>query len=360
MADVVENGKASAVGNLVHSELPMTRYPEAIDKRGSNQTGGNENLNLHKNLEDYNMAEHVNAIADAVMAIQKTLGIAPQIATTEKDASGNIIKDATQLRNLMKTKTVKSRLDTIEDKNYDTRYGGPNWKAEDGQTLEGHKHTGKKGQPTKIDLTKEVTGLLPRQNINLAYNNVNGLTGANISINTSKPETLDSAIADKLSLSEGGTVKANLAVEGTVANRWERDYDSAILVGDKEVDTTSYNRATYKNLTGAHTFLNQKMTNLYFGRYVLIVRAKTNSLVNANLMQLSSRTANGTTAKYINLKGTEFKTANTWQNFYFVFDYNETLKNGGIRIDKLATSAAVKLSIDYAIVTPVHPAIFDR
>lgn len=351
----IPNGFANAVGNNVHEDLTMTRYPEAMDKRGSNKTGGNENLNTHKNLEDYNMAEHVNALADSVMAIQRALGIQPQLSTSDT-ATG------AELYNLLRTKTVKSRFDTLENKNFDDRYGGPNWKPEDKQTLEEHKHTGEKGHPTKINLNGEVQGVLPVNNVDLRYNQTSGLTGAKISINGSKSDSIDKVVADKLSRTEGGTIDAGLITKGTSWTRWGRDYDVTNLTGDKEIDNEAFAMATYKSTNAKHTFLDTKFDDLYFGRYVLIVRAKTNTLLNADLIKVSTTNPNGGEVSFDVYKGNEFTSVNTWQNFYFVLDHNAktTNKNGSFKIEKLATASAVKVSLDYAIITPVHPAIFDR
>jgi hypothetical protein len=286
-----ENGKANAVGNNVHTDLPLTRYPEAIDNRGSNEAGGNENLNLHQNLEDYNMAEHVNALADAVMSIQRALGIAPQLHTSQKDSSGNVITDSETLLNLMKTKTVKTRLDTLEDKNFDSRYGGPEWSATSGQHLVGHTHTGETGHPQKVRLTSEVQGLLPRQNINLDYNTVGGLTGANISINATRSDSIDAVVADKLSQKEGGVIQKDLVVNGRTWNRVGRDYDAPQIAGDKESDSNaSLGISTYKKSTEGHVFLHNGIGSLYYGKYVAIIRAKADELISGDLIKVSTIT----------------------------------------------------------------------
>jgi hypothetical protein len=361
MANV--NGQDNAVGNNVYAELPMTRYPQNLDKRGSNDSGGNQNLNLHANLVDYNMAEHVNALADAVMAIQKALGIAPQLATVVKDANGNTITDAATLLSMMQSKTVKSRLDTLEAKNFDTRYGGPTWVDGEHNTIQEHKHTGSGHNPAKVDLQAEVQGKLPRANLDLTYNAATGLTGANISINSTTNKSIDTVLNDKLSKSQGGTIDKDLEVDGKSWTRWGRDYDITDFTGDtgNDVDTLS-NQAIYKNTNTSHTFVSKKFDNMYYGRYVMIVRMKTDTLYDGSLIKLSTVAQTGDDAEYAVFKGTDFKAANTWQNFYLIFNHepNTTSGQGQFSVQKYATSSNVKVSLDYVLLTPVHPAVFDR
>lgn len=357
-----ENGRANAVGNDVYTALPLTRYPEAIDSRTG--AGQNNNMLLWKNLENYNMSEHVNAIADAVMSIQRALGISPQLPTTVKDQNGNVITDRTALVQMMQVNTVKSRLDGIENKNFDTRYGGPNWKTTDKQTIQEHKHTGKgPGHPSKIDLELEAQGQLPRANMDLVYNSPTGLTGANIALNTEGNQTISAAFKDSLSKSAGGTVQKFAEFEGKMWTRWNRDYDVTDLTGDEIADSdTLLNLCKYKNQTAAHTFISKKFDNMYYGRYVMIVRAKTNSRVDANLLKLATIAQTGDLSESATFKGTDFKAVDVWQNFYLVLNHepNTTSGTGQFLVEKATTSAAVKVSVDYVLITPVHPAVFDR
>ena len=356
---IPNNGIQNAVGNNVYPDLVLTRYPDYFDER----SGSKENKNMYrwKNLEDFNMAEHVNALSDAIMALQRALGEVPQIATVPKDANGQIITDPAALLALKKIKTVKSRLDDLENKNFDKRYGGPNWKPDTGNTIEEHKHLGQLGGASKIDLTKEVQNKLPKQNVDLSQT-TNGLTGADIFINSTVKVTIDASVGDKLSMSEGGTIKKNLSVEGKTNTRWHREYDVNDLSGTKTADNgTMLNACVTASGLPEFVFLSKKFTNLYYGRYVMIVRAKSNKRVTGNILQLSTVAKSGDSSEVMTVKGTDFKAANQWQTFYLALKHepNTTSGEGELRVKKLTTAEDVTISLDYVLLTPIHPGVFD-
>lgn len=358
---IPNNGIQNAVGNIVYPDLVLTRWPEYFDER----SGAKNNPNMHRwlNLEDYNMSEHVNAISDAIMALQRALGENPQISTDPVDENGNPISlTPEQILNLKKTQTIKRRIDILEKRNFDKRYGGPNWKPEDKQTLEEHKHTGKgPGHPSKIDLTQEVQGKLPKANIDTSQN-ATGLTGADLFINATKKVTVDASLNDKLSQAEGGTIKKDLAVEGRFQSRTNREYDFNDLSGTKVGDTaTLLNYAMLSHDTNETVFIKKPIEGLYYGRYVLVVRAKTNNRVTGNILELSTTAQANDAAETMVLKGTDFKTAGVYQNFYLSFTHEPNVSNskGEFKVRKLATTDAVKVSLDYVLIMPTHPGIFN-
>ncbi|MEK1829018.1 hypothetical protein AAAC51_07665 [Priestia megaterium] len=121
MAGSIDN----AVGNQIYEDLVLTRYPNNLDVREG--TGANPNLIRWTNLKDYNMAEHVNALQDAVMAMQRMLGAKAQMPAKPTDSNGQPVTDSNALLNIAKTSTVKERIDAIETHDwyadFDQRYG---------------------------------------------------------------------------------------------------------------------------------------------------------------------------------------------------------------------------------------------
>lgn len=357
--NIPNNGIENAVGNNIYKDLILTRYPEYFDERSGSKN--NPNLQRWKNLTDYNMAEHINTLQDTVMAIERVLGELPNIPTEPIDIEGNPIPPET-IELLKRTQTVKARIDILEKRNFDKRYGGPNWKPNTKTTLEEHTHTGGVGKPSKIDLTKEVQNKLPKQNVDLTQTDT-GITGSDIFINKTTNITIDNSMGDKLSKSEGGIVKKDLGVEGRFSSRWHRDYDFNDFSGTKVGDNaTLLNFAVESHDTNATQFIKNKFSGLYYGRYVLCVRAKTNNRVSGDLLELSTTAQNGDVGEKILIKGTDFKAVNKYQNFYLVFTHepNTTGGVGEFLVRKLASTSAAKVTLDYALITPTHPAIFDR
>lgn len=338
--------ESNAVGNLIFPDLNLTSYPNKIDSRNQADSGYNPNMSGFTNLKDYNLAEHVNALADAVMAIQRILGINPQ-----KDAGG---VDRT---------TVSNRIAIVENRNFDDRYGGPGWDLS--QTLVGHTHTGGPGHPSQIDLATEVKNVLSKNHIDLSA--TTGLTGADILMSPTVSTKISDAIADKLSVSQGGTVQKDVHILGRFSSRLSREWTAengseGTLITDV---TTLTNKARRASGTGQIRFLMDRVYNLLCGKYVLGVRARVNSQVNENVLKMSFSDFDGTSyvqrsVKYF--KGMDFQSAGKWQMFYMVFDH-ETLEESGqgyLQIEKPATASSVTVDFDHAYIIPVHPAVFDK
>lgn len=338
----------NAVGNTTYADLNMSFYPAKIDSRNQVDTGFNTNMSGYENMKDYNMAEHVNALADAVMAIQRVLGINPQ-----KDKDGQDNPDG----------TVGGRIKMLEDPTrLDERYGGVGWDLS--QTIVAHTHSGGPGHPSPINLANEVQGLLAKINIDLSQST--GLTGSDLSMSPLKSTKLSDAISDKLSVTQGGTIHGNVSVNGSLQSRITKEWTAIDFQnGSIQSDVRSYsNIVATGSGTGEVRFMDGSVGPLLSGKYVLGVRAKISSLVSENVMKLYFADLGeswvGRNLKYI--QGTDFYEADKWQMFYMVFDH-ETLTESGynhLHIWKTTTSANVTLSIDNAFIMPVHPAVFDQ
>lgn len=355
--------ESNAVGNSKFNDLNMTFYPTQVDAKTEGGAGYNPNLKgfwsagdsqLPSGQDpDYNMAEHVNALADAVIAIQRILGVNPHIDS----AGGNT------------TGTVSTRIGAAENKDayYDARYGGQTWHPDFGQTILTHTHGGGVEEAPKIDLASEVTGKVVKANIDLSQ--ATGVTGADLYMSTSSSSTIDGAIKDKLSTSEGGTIQKNLAVQGGFASRTHREWTAKDVTGGSAITSveTLDNVARRFAGTSQQYVLAQAVPNLLCGKYVLGVRVRTNiklqdSLLTLSFMEYKQSSGGFTTKAQTEIRGSDFDSVNKYQMFYLVFEH-ETMDEVGhnnVRIVRNSTGSSVNIDFDCAWISPIHPAVFDR
>jgi hypothetical protein len=355
--------ESNAVGNSKFTDLNMTFYPTQIDSKIQGNAGYNPNmkgfwsagdLNLPAGQDpDYNMAEHVNALADAIIAVQRILGINPHVDYQGGNTTG----------------TVSSRITAAENKDnyYDKRYGGQNWTTDLGQTILTHTHGGGLSEAPKINLVDEVTGALAKANIDITQ--ATGITGADLVMSSSISTKISDAINDKLSTSQGGIIKKGLSVEGTFSNRTYREWTAKDITGGSQVTDVRTLENVARRFTGTTTqnIVAEPIKNLLMGKYVLGVRVKVSSLVSENVLRLGFYEWNASDERWKTnaatyIKGTDFDIVDQWKMFYLVFDHEsiDSVGHNGIRIVKEATSASVNVDFDCAWVMPVHPAVFDK
>lgn len=330
-------------GKVTYPDLNLTQYPDTLDTRANNV-----NMKGFENLKDYNMAEHINALEDAVMAIQRALGIKPFI---NKDG-------------IDKT-TVGQRIIDLENKDYDPRYGGSGWITS--QTLVGHTHTGQAGHPSQIDLGTETAGTLSKSH--LSFNNTTGgITGADISMSPTDNRKVPDVVNDKLSISQGGIVQKNLTVQGQINSRLMKEWDAdaagaGTLVTDYSTMTNKLRRATG---TGQVEFIWGDVPNLHFGKYVLAVRAKVSSLVTEEVLHLRAYNWYNDgyhLQNYLYIKGTDFDAVNQWKTFYLTFNNASdasTTTGPHLHVWKCATTNNITLDFDNAFIVPTHTAVYDK
>jgi hypothetical protein len=284
-----------------------------------------------------------------------------------KDSSGNVVSNATTISNIASGTNVKLRLDKLEDFSwvpYDRRFGGPTWEANTGSSIQEHKHNGVDSNPAKISLTAEVTGKLPVANIDLT-SGATGLTGDNILLSKTSTSKISDALNDKLSLSTGGVVGKDATIDskGKTQTRWnlELDYrDRPVGVGTQTDANASLGTSVKVTGNTFTTALIREMGSLYFGKYILIARLASDSLVNENMVEVVLETTGGTVIKRTTYKGTDFAVAGQYKQFYMPIDYDGANGIKRIKVNKLNTTANVALNVDYVLVTPIHPAVFDR
>lgn len=352
-----------AVGNEIYDALAMTAYPKNYDAplvRPSTPDKLNKNMLGWQNIgdgtkPDYVMAEHVNALIDAVRSIQWTLGTTPMVPKAKQGETG-----ATAL-NTQRTYTVKRRLDEMEDKNFDERYGGIGWTPSPTRTINNHTHDGTAGNPGKIVLTagSHVTGVLPKANVDLTA--TTGITASDLKVSPQVTDTVAASLADKLSVENGGTVKGDVIFEGATQTRTTREYPTGAMSGASQVDSLTRSRLRKSfGGTAAGTFLSASLATLEYGRYVMGVRVKLVSGTLSGTTVLELRNTSGTTqASYF--MASEFGEVGKWKTVYFVFDHEPTTTSSNlVEIKKLATGTALEIAVDHAYIQPVHPAIYDR
>jgi hypothetical protein len=319
----------------------MTQYPDNIDTRVNNL-----NMKGFENLKDYALAEHVNALEDAVMALQRALGIKPMYDKDNVDRS-----------------SVANRIKLLEGKDYDSRYGGSGWINT--QTLVGHSHTGALGHPSQISLSTEVQGTLPKSK--LSFDASSGITGADLFLSSTDARKLPEVINDKLSISQGGTIRKDLEVQGRLASRLFREWDATDSIEGTQI--TDYTTLINKAARGAGTvqvrYLHHSVQNFLYGTYVLAVRARVSSRVSEEVLHLRMHDMFNTgwvLQNYLYIKGTDFDAANQWQTFYLTFEHgsNVAAKDTHMHVWKPATSNNINVDFDCAWIMPTHPAIYDR
>lgn len=337
----------NAVGNQDHTDLNLTHYPRGIDSRQESDDYYNSNMAGYANREDYNMAEHVNAMADAIMALQRTIGAMPHVDTDGVDRS-----------------TVSTRIRTVEDRDWDDRYGGSGWDTS--QNLVGHTHDGSAGGPSQIRLGRDVQGTLDKSFLNLDEEASGGLSGADLAMSPSNSTTINQSVEDRLSMSKGGRVHGDTRYLGKLESRLFREFDAETMFGTKQSGnstmTGSYRR---RSGTDGGSFVSHSMSSLQYGQYVIGVRARVSSRVDERVLRVKTYTIGDNHEEKLDtsVDGSEFRANGEWQMFYFTTDHETTA--GGqqlfqLRLSKDGTSASVDVDIDHVFVMPTHTAVLDR
>lgn len=334
-----------------YKDLNLTQYPNQTDNR-TNNTNMRGFTNVGEGqIPDYVMAEYVNSALDGLMAVQRTLGVTPMVPYDTLPGNRNAVIEG---------QTVDSRLTRIEDGLFDERYGGEGWRfVPNRPTLSKHNHDGLNGHPGKINLVTEVTGLLPKQNINLTQKN--GLTGADLFVSPSNNWKIKDALDDALSKTSGGVVTGDVDFEGRFSSRTRMDFIADELTNFSQGGLMSDNQATsgralaVSSSSGVLNLLeltSDLKKQLVYGKYILSIRVKSSQAVASSLLRFQL----GSTQE--NVSGSLIDTS--YKQLYFVFEQDATTKNQNLLIRKLATTNNVTLTIDSVFIEPIHPAVLDR
>lgn len=342
--------KGYILGKVHYSDLNMTQYPDKVDSSIVTDPGYNENMRGFENIKDYNMAEHVNSVTDAVMSVQRALGTMPFVDKDGVDRG-----------------TVSSRLTMLENKDYDARYGGSGWILS--QTLVGHTHTGEAGHPSQINLVTETQGRLPANKLNLSYGNPDAVTGGDISVSSTDSRKIVDAINDKLSITQGGSIQKSLEVKGSFMSRFYREWDASTISGGTLITDYSAMTNQIKRFAGTNEgwFIGtNNIENLNYGRYVASFRVRVSSLASQEVFRTGyyymNSEGNWNYQSGISIKGTDFKAVNQWQMFYHTFEHKgeRVDATGSLHVVRAATTNQMNVDLDNIIIMPTHPAIYDR
>lgn len=351
-----------AIGNKEnYQDLNLTNYPNFLDSRSetpNNPYRYNKNMRGFVNvgegeaLPDYVMAEYINAALDGLMALERAIGATPMVPSGTSLAT---------IPSVIESSTVAARISRIENGLFDERYGGAGWSYIPGRpTLSSHEHTGLTGQPGKINLVNEIEGILKKNNVDLT--SATGITGADLSVSKTNVTLISDALADSLSKSAGGTINGAVIFKKALRSRtggdWRAD-ELPILSGTSLlVDTAA--SAGKALVSGSNTSATQlfslsatERTDLLFGKYICIVRLKASTMVSGYGLRFQL----GNATQDILGGGLP---VDSYKQFYFVFEQNETTKPAHLTFTKLATGAALSVSIDSIIIEPIHPAVLDR
>ncbi len=346
------------VAKTNYTALDLTLYPSQLDTRDNN-----ENMRGFVNIgegykADYVYAEYINALGDAVMAIQRALGTNPMVPSWIT-AAGDIIASA-------ENDTVGERLTVIESgAPFDKRYGGTGWSyTADRPTLSKHTHNGVGQNPDPISLTTDVTGKLPKTKLQLDAigNSATAVTGADLYVSPANLISLADAVTDGLSRSKGGVVTGDVSLRGATQTRTHLSYLSDEMSTRTGVTRESDSAATAgitlqafgTDAADLFSLPAADKQQLLFGRYVAAVRVKCSAVTHTPVLQISQG------ATTVTIHADEFGSANSYKQFYFVFDHNAATKATPVVFRKLATTAATIVAIDNIMVEPIHPAVLDR
>ena len=335
-----ENNKFTTKEN--YKDLNLTLWPNNIDTRDKNPNmKGFTNIGEGQ-VPDYVMAEYVNSLGDAVMAIQRSIGVAPMLYVGA-EASESIIENS----------TVSKRIARIESGLFDERYGGTGWENVEGRpTLNNHSHTGKNGHPKKIDVTEEITGKLPKHNIDLSQT-ANGLTSDDISMSRTDKTSIQKSVEDKLSKSIGGTIAGPVVLQSPIQTTNSLHQTTPVMTTNstKVSDNQTKSKQAIKHINGKEMCMID-FSNLDYGYYAIAFRMKKTN---------DSETSESIVAKLGNssivFKGEEVK--KEYKQLFWVIDHNSP-DNKTLTLVANATNSEQAFFLDNVVVSPTHPAILDR
>lgn len=348
----------------------LTSYPDAMDK--NNENIRKEIVDFDKRSSDTDpmlyhiLAGDVKGLQQAVFAVQETLGIRPQSSFG----------------------TVDLRIAALEDyEDLDERFGGSTWRGLwtashdvngdpiDGiplpPTIMGHLHDGSTTGAPKIDLSRDVTGVLSKAGIDLA--NETGITGEDIKLSSGSTKTITERFDDKYDKT-GGSLSGPVAVGGTFNSQIYKEADAYWLVpgvgsvGTQVADQDAYSGQARKVLaSGGAGNLLYYGTNMRYGDYSVGLRMKVSSVDSPQAVGKVVVYSSGTMVKTVDIIPNRFESVE-YQMFYVTFKHKRgTSADKSVQVYvKWSGSSVVPveqscdLTADSIVITPVHPAVFDR
>lgn len=335
------------------SKFPINTYsyyPNSIDTPDINPVMVNR-----QDYVDYVMGIHFNALKDCVLTIQKTLGVSPE------GIHG----------------TVTDRLNSIPAlslSDYDTRYGGTNWSTYlTKPTIITHKHNGV-DNPSKIDLTTDVVGLLPAANIKLS--GVGGLTANEILVDGTT--TIKTALDGKMN-TNGGDVNGSLNVTGNISAGGKINHishfdatidDMTVIAGsaskvplaDAWTGNAAKNASKSQTAPGTvKTLCEASCTNLRYNQYVAIFRIKMDGVIPDISTLEGNRDAIHVSAIETTTQSASFKLGQLsqgWISICLQFEHKPCTNNTIVFRASYNTTVPMDIYCDGITVTPVHTTVW--
>ena len=364
--------------NSIYNDLGWSYYPNKIDSRdGLDPETGledlvkfaiNADLELNVNYEDrssdptaidyFVLAGDVNVLQDAVLSIQRTLGVMPHIPS-DIDGSG--------------VKTVSERIERLEDlSRYDNRFGGQGWKEEDDNTILGHQHTGGPNNPNKIDLETMTDGEIGKDRIQLNLNDTDPLTSEHISHTLTDNRSIKTVLSEKIDRS-GGSIENDLTVKGNVVCRSFGEIDCKDMTIDGEatgistvLDNRSYCGESRSFSRTSNVSQDTAVTCSFpvrYNKYTIILRARSsNSTDTGAIAKIGVFSARGTEIMSKFVRCDQFESTNDYQSFYFTVNHKRYETSPGnkqlyIKIWYYGQDVA-DLGLDSITVMPIHTSVW--
>lgn len=359
---------------------PLTNWPGKTDS-GINPTGGagwtrNPNFRLIRDFIDkegnpdpilyFMMANDLLTLQDSVFSLQETLGIDP--STTS--ASG------------FTTLTVDTRLDNLEsgavfNALFDTRYGGlpatatygSTWTSVyDGRpsdrsrlTILGHVHDGIYN--SKISLSSQVTGTLPKANLDLT-----SLTGDDIKVSSGTTEKISTALGHCLkdNVTSLQVVQGSFQIRKDFNTNMFHEYGVAedLVSGQSATaDNTSWTGYLYSaSTTTPNAAFYRKTMDLRYWRYSIGLRSKVSNITGTGEVATLKiyDAATSSLIKSFSIAPNLYRSTN-YEVVYTDFVFNGTRPSSQIQVEISWTGQGknVTWKADSISILPIHLAAYN-
>lgn len=370
-------------GNPVWNDLTLTNYPWYLDGRQStldegsiDPLTGNPQFKVNVNFEDRTRlteskdyivwANDVNALQEAIIGMQRVIGVVPFGSRGADDISARI--------ELIEDFIVMDRsIDVDGHANLDERYmWGGAWPTNPLNATEyaapisikTHRHDGTYQGASKISLYSEVTGLLGKANIDLTSGEASMVTAADIYMTTAKTQTINTALANKFDKS-GGTITGEVNILGNFRSLTMAEIDAVAttkVVGADVTDINSYSGYARQGLSSNGTgVLSSLSIPFRYGKYVAAIRVKVASNV-SNASVASILISDGTTTHVTDSIVPSALKSTDYEMIYIEFEHkNRSGTSGKKNLSVVINfySGITHLSIDSIVIQPVTTALYD-
>jgi hypothetical protein len=352
-----------------YSGFTKTLYPGEIDERNANSNFRvNINFGERTSATDprdyYVLADDVNCLQEAIIAIERSLGVMPQgenmsssVAERLQNIENFILKDA-------------SAMDGFT--NLDERYmwGGTKPSGLDSSvklSIKYHLHDGTSSGADKIDLVNHVTGKLKKSNIDLTSGTQDMLTAQDIMLSTTSEKSVAERFTEKYDVT-GGPINGPVSIAGAASSRFFIELDVAetnltgtvgINVTDSKAESGVARRALSSGSSGK---LFEHSHKLRYGDYVACFRVKVDSNTSTNNI-CKFYITDGYKETSLTVTPKMFTTANEYDMVYLEFRHQNnhgTSSRPALKIGAHFYNGITNLNIDSVVVLPIHTAVYDN